>query len=181
MNQHLNGIAGIPQAHSRNLWSWISLAIELVGQWNLWIRVSYLPNYKAAISDKITCWEGEQFPLNHFFLTGIGYALMQWSSFRMSSSRVDHVQAWHGRCWTFDNNSSVSLDPYFPITIKQAEEMHRHQHKMHQLALVLGLTQETIHLIATFNVNSSFWTSLLLKRTSRVFCTHPSKCMGECI
>ena len=25
--------------------------------------VSYIPNYKTAISDKITCWEGEQFPL----------------------------------------------------------------------------------------------------------------------
>ena len=27
------------------------------------IRVSYIPNYKTAISDKITCWEVEQFPL----------------------------------------------------------------------------------------------------------------------
>ena len=34
--------------------------LELVGPWNLRIRVSYIPNYKTAISDKITCWEGEQ-------------------------------------------------------------------------------------------------------------------------
>ena len=26
------------------------------------IRVSYSQNYKTAISDKIACWEGEQFP-----------------------------------------------------------------------------------------------------------------------
>ena len=32
---------------------------KLVG--NL-IGVSYGQNYKTAISDKITCWEGEQFP-----------------------------------------------------------------------------------------------------------------------
>ena len=64
MNQPLNGVAKIPQAHARNLWSWISLAIELVGPWNLRIRVvSYIPNYKTAMSVKITCWEGEQFPL----------------------------------------------------------------------------------------------------------------------
>ena len=25
---------------------------------------SYIPNYKTAISDKITSWKGEQFPLN---------------------------------------------------------------------------------------------------------------------
>ena len=62
MNQLLNGVAEIPQAHARKLCSWISLAIELVGLWNLRIRVSYIPNYINAISDKITCWEGEQFP-----------------------------------------------------------------------------------------------------------------------
>ena len=43
-------------------WSWKSPAIELVWPWNLRIRVSYIPNYKTAISDKITCWKGEQFP-----------------------------------------------------------------------------------------------------------------------
>ena len=63
MNQPLNGVAEIPQAHVWNLWSWMSPAIALVGPWNLRIRVSYIPNYKIAISDKITCWEGEQFPL----------------------------------------------------------------------------------------------------------------------
>ena len=34
------------------------------GPWYIRIRVSYIPNYKTAISDKITCWEGEQFPLS---------------------------------------------------------------------------------------------------------------------
>ena len=63
MNQPLNGVAEIPQTHVWNLYSWISPAIELVGLWNLRIRVSCIPNYKTAISDKITCWEGEQFPL----------------------------------------------------------------------------------------------------------------------
>ena len=52
MNQPLNGVAEIPQAHVWNLWSLISPAIELVGPWNLLIRVSYIPNYKTAISDK---------------------------------------------------------------------------------------------------------------------------------
>ena len=41
----------------------MSPAIRLVGQWHLLIRTSYSQNYKTAISDKITCWEGEQFPL----------------------------------------------------------------------------------------------------------------------
>ena len=63
MNQPLNGVAEIPQALARNLWSWISPAIELVGPWNLRIRVPYIPNYKTAISYKIACWEGEQFAL----------------------------------------------------------------------------------------------------------------------
>ena len=30
---------------------------------------SYIPNYKTTISDKITCWEGEQFPLIVFITT----------------------------------------------------------------------------------------------------------------
>ena len=63
MNQPLNGVAEIPQTHVWNLWRWISLAIELVGPWNLRIRVLYIPYYKTAISDKILCWEEEQFPL----------------------------------------------------------------------------------------------------------------------
>ena len=63
MNQPLNGVAEIPQTHVWNLLSWISPAIELVGPWNLRIRVSCMPNYKTAISDKITCSEGDQFPL----------------------------------------------------------------------------------------------------------------------
>ena len=63
MNQPLNGVAGIPQTHVWNLWSWISPVIELVRPWYLRIRVSYIPNYKTAISDKITGWEVEQFPL----------------------------------------------------------------------------------------------------------------------
>ena len=60
MDQPLNGVAKIPQTHVWNLWS----LIELEGPWNLRIRVSYIPNYKATISDKNTCWEGEQFPLS---------------------------------------------------------------------------------------------------------------------
>ena len=28
------------------------------------VRVSYIPNYKTAISDEITCWEGEQLHLS---------------------------------------------------------------------------------------------------------------------
>ena len=63
MNQPLNGVAEIPQNHVWNLWSWISPAIELVGPWKRRIRVSYIPNYKTATSDKITCCKGEQFPL----------------------------------------------------------------------------------------------------------------------
>ena len=63
MNAPLNGVAGIPWANNSNIWSWISPAIELLGPWNLLIRVSHSQNYKTAISDKITCWEGEQFPL----------------------------------------------------------------------------------------------------------------------
>ena len=63
MNQPLNGVVKIPQAHAQNLLSQISLATELVGLWNLPIRGSYIPNYKTAISDEITCKEGEQFPL----------------------------------------------------------------------------------------------------------------------
>ena len=31
--------------------------MELVGPWNLLIRVSYIQNYKTAVSDKITCWD----------------------------------------------------------------------------------------------------------------------------
>ena len=38
--------------------------MELVGPSNLWIRVSCVPNYITAISDKIACWEGEQFLLS---------------------------------------------------------------------------------------------------------------------
>ena len=45
--------------------SLISLAIKLVGPSNLLARVSYSQNYKTLISDKISCWEGEQFPLKH--------------------------------------------------------------------------------------------------------------------
>ena len=45
--------------------SGISLAIRVVGPCKLLIRVSYSQNYKTVISDKITCWKGEEFPLTH--------------------------------------------------------------------------------------------------------------------
>ena len=64
MNPPLNGVAEIAQANNLNIWSRISPAIKLVGPWNLLIRVYYSQNYKIAISDKVTCWEGEQFPLS---------------------------------------------------------------------------------------------------------------------
>ena len=75
MNQPLNGVAEIPQTHVWNVWSWISLAIELVGPWNFRISVSYIPNYKPAISDKITCWEGEQFPLTFSRTNWVHYGI----------------------------------------------------------------------------------------------------------
>ena len=59
-------------------WSWISPAIKLVGPWNLLIRVSYSPNYKTVISGKITCWEGEQFPLKG--IVHILYGILNWDS-----------------------------------------------------------------------------------------------------
>ena len=84
MNQPLNGVAEIPQAHARKLWSWISPVIEIVGPWNLRIRVSYIPNYKTAISAKIICWEGEQLPLISvtytFVAVGVLCALPPFSS-----------------------------------------------------------------------------------------------------
>ena len=70
MNQPLNRVAEIQQAPARNLWNLICPVIELVGPWNLGIGVSYIPIYKTAISDKTTCWEGEQFNL-------IGYKYLQ--------------------------------------------------------------------------------------------------------
>ena len=63
MNAPLNGVAEIPLANNSNLWSWISPVSEFVRPWNLLIRISYRQNYKTAMSDKISCWEGEQFPL----------------------------------------------------------------------------------------------------------------------
>ena len=68
MNQPLNGVAEIPPTHVWNLWSWISPVPELVEPWNRRIRVSYMPNYKNAIPDKITYQEGEQFPLRNQML-----------------------------------------------------------------------------------------------------------------
>ena len=65
MNAPLNGVAEIPKSIIQifEVEYLRRPAIELVGPWNLLIRVSYSQNYKIVISDKIACWEGEQFPL----------------------------------------------------------------------------------------------------------------------
>ena len=64
MNSPLNEVADrLHKQKNSNYWSWISPAIELLRPWKILMKVSYSQNYKSVISDKITCWEGEQFPL----------------------------------------------------------------------------------------------------------------------
>ena len=106
MNQSLNRVAKISQAHARSLWSWISLAIELVEPWNIRIRVSYIPNYKASISAKITCWEGEQFPLKHRVTGGLDTMNWKTATSGPSSCRRGHYRPWK----VISSYSAITID-----------------------------------------------------------------------